>query len=124
MALFGKPKKEIKSEENKKAPETKVTGLPQGKDPKLYLIVKKPIVTEKAVGLSANNQYVFKVWQKTNKIEIRKAVEKLYDVKVKKVKTAKTPAKSKQVGRFQGQKPGFKKAIVTLKEGHKIEITP
>lgn len=123
MALFGKSKKEEKVEQKGETKEKSSVGLPQGKDPRFYKIIEKPIVTEKAVSLSGNNQYVFKVWQKTNKVEIRKAIEKLYNVKVKEVNITKAPAKKKQVGRFEGRKPGFKKAIVALKEGYKIEVT-
>lgn len=124
-ALFGKKKKEVeKTKEEQKEPEKKEAkvGLPQGKDPKLYKIIEKPVITEKATNLSGINKYIFKVWQKTNKVEVRKAIEKLYDVKVKNVKIINTLGKKRQVGRFEGWKPGFKKAVVTLEKGHKIEI--
>ena len=83
----------------------------------------KQFMTEKAVSLSENGKYVFKVSGKTNKPEIRKAVERLYDVKVKDVRIINTGGKKRQVGRFEGFKPGYKKAIVTLKQGYKIEIS-
>ncbi len=129
MALFGKKKEpsfakaaEGKNDKEAEKKEAKV-GLPQGKDPALYRIIEKPVVTEKAVTLSGSNKYVFKVWQKTNKIEVRKAIEKLYGVKVKDVRVINTVGKSRQVGRFEGWKPGFKKAIVTLEKGQTIEIS-
>lgn len=124
MALFKRKKEEIKTEE-KKETEGKKTGvvLPQGKDPALYRIIEKPVITEKAVALNGRNKYVFKVWQKTNKIEVRKAIEKLYGVKVKDVRIINTLGKKRQVGRFEGWKPGFKKAIVTLEKGHTIEVS-
>src|SRR3989344_9304789 len=97
MALFKRNKKEEKAKEKDKAKEEKVevsasvkTGLPEGKDPRLYRIIEKSVLTEKAVDLSGKNKYVFKVWQKTNKREIRKAIEKLYEVKVREVKIINT----------------------------------
>lgn len=121
MALFGKKKKEIEEKPKEAEKKEAKVGLPQGKDPRLYKIVEKPVRTEKAVDSSGQNKYVFKVWQKTNKIEVRKAVEKLYEVKVKDVKIINTIGKKRQVGRFKGWKPGFKKAMVTLEKGYKIE---
>ena len=125
MALFKKKnKEEIKPEEKKETKEGMAkVGLPQGKDPALYRIIEKSVMTEKAVNLSENGKYVFKVSGKTNKPEIRKAVERLYDVKVKDVRIINTVGKKRQVGRFEGFKPGYKKAIVTLKPGYKIEIS-
>ena len=124
---FFKKKKEDKKEEQEKIKETEKkeakAGLPQGKDPALYRIIEKPVITEKAVTLAGSNKYVFKVWQKTNKVEVRKAIEKLYGVKVKDVRVINTPGKKRQVGRFEGWKPGFKKAIVTLEKGHTIEVS-
>lgn len=136
MALFGKKQKEeVKTEKKEETKEEKKgIGLPKGKDPRFYKIIEKPVQTEKAVGSARHpsskaglttghrNKYVFKVWRKTNKIEVRKAVEKLYEVKVKDVKIINTLGKKRQVGRFKGWKPGFKKAVVTLEKGHKIEV--
>ena len=121
MALFGKRKKEEKTEQEDQIVEKKTKGLPEGKDPRFYKIIEKPVRTEKAVG-AGQNKYVFKVWQKTNKIEVRKAIEKLYEVKVKNVKIINTLGKKRQVGRFEGWKPGYKKAIITLEKGYKIEV--
>ena len=123
---FFKRKKEEKEkiEENKKTEEKKgKVDLPQGKDPRFYQMIKKPIVTEKAVSFSQANKYIFGVSSRANKTEVRKAIEKLYEVKVKDVRMLNTTGKSRQVGRFEGWKPGFKKAIITLKDGYKIEIT-
>ncbi|MEK7537115.1 MAG: 50S ribosomal protein L23 [Patescibacteria group bacterium] len=127
MALFKRKKeppfakategKGIKEAEKKEAK----LGLPVGKDPRLYKIVEKLVQTEKAIGSSSHNKYVFKVSPKTNKIEVKKAIEKLYEVKVKDVRIINTFGKKRQVGRFEGWKPGFKKAIVALEKGYKIE---
>ena len=125
MALFKKKTKEEAKTEEKQETEKKEAklDLPQGKDPKLYKIIEKSIVTEKAVSLSNHNKYVFRVSPKTNKIEVRKAIEKLYDVKVKDVRILNAVGKKRQVGRFQGWKPGFKKAVITLEKGHSIEVS-
>src|SRR3989344_826748 len=85
--------------------------------------VEKPIVTEKAVSLSGGNKYVFRVSPKTNKVEVRKAIEKLYDVKVKDIRVINVIAKKRQVGSFEGWRSGFKKAIITLEKGFSIEIS-
>lgn len=124
MALFKRKKEEIKTEDKKETKETKKRiGLPQGKDQRLYRIIEKPLVTEKSVALASQNKYVFRISPKTNKVEVRKAIEKLYDVKVKDVRVLNVVGKKRQVGRFQGWKPGFKKAVVTLEKGYNIEVS-
>jgi large subunit ribosomal protein L23 len=86
-----------------------------------YRILKSPYITEKALRMSEDNKYVFKVFKKANKIEIRKAVEGLYGVKVEDVKILKMPRKRRRIGKVSGYRKGFKKAIVKVKEGQKIE---
>ena len=88
------------------------------------LVVKGAHVTEKAGSLNKLNQYAFKVASGANKIEIKKAVEKMYGVKVERVTTSVVPAKKRKFGRQEGEKAGFKKAIVKLVEGSKIHIMP
>ena len=90
----------------------------------MKLILKAPHITEKATNLAEKNQYVFRVWQKANKNEIKKAIENLYKVKVMDVKIINVPAKRRRLGRISGWKKGFKKAIVRIKEGQKIEVLP
>lgn len=90
----------------------------------MRLISIVPHVTEKATKLAEKNQYIFKVASKANKNEVKKAVEDLYKVKVLDVKIINVPAKRRQVGRISGWKKGYKKAIVKIKEGQKIEIFP
>lgn len=88
-----------------------------------YEIVKRPLLTEKAVALQdRNNCYGFEVHRDANKIQIRHAVERLFNVKVASVRTMNVRGKTRRLGWRQGQKPDWKKAIVTLKEGHKIEV--
>jgi len=80
-----------------------------------------PHVTEKATDLAASNQYVFKVFPDANKIEIKKAIENLYKVKVISVKVIKIAGKARRLGRGQGWKKGYKKAIIKVRAGQKIE---
>lgn len=118
-----KEKKIEKAEEVAEKQETKETGLPSGAAD-TSLILKGAHVTEKAGLLNGLNQYVFKVASRSNKIEIRKAVEKMYGVKVDQVRISITPSKTRRLGQQEGEKAGFKKAMVKLAEGQKIDITP
>lgn len=88
-----------------------------------YEVIKRPLLTEKGTALKEqNNQYCFEVATKASKIDIRNAVEKLFNVKVVDVKTMRYMGKERRVGRFTGRRPHWKKAIVTLKEGSGIEL--
>lgn len=88
-----------------------------------FTIIKRPLVTEKVSKLQgAHNQYVFEVDKRANKIQIKKAIEDRFGVKVLKVRTMNVKGKVKRLGRFQGKRPDWKKAIVTLREGDSIEI--
>jgi len=87
-------------------------------------VLISPHITEKATKLTEKNQYVFKVDKKTNKNEAKKAVEGLYKVKVLDVKIVNIPAKQRKFGQTSGWKKGYKKAIVRLKAGQKIEVFP
>ncbi len=92
------------------------------KDPRSIII--SPVRTEKTEDIlaSGQNKYYFKVAINANKIEIRKAVEELFKVKVIKCDTIKVKGKRKSWGRKSGKRPDWKKAILTLKEGDKITI--
>lgn len=89
-------------------------------------VLKRPIVTEKVAGLNSQGKYAFEVDLKANKIEIKKAVEKLYGVNVKQVNTMRVIGKAKtrsSRGRFvTGKTSTYKKAIVTVAEGEIIDI--
>ncbi len=86
-------------------------------------IILEPVVTEKtARSRETKNEVTFKVARDANKIEIRNAVEELFDVAVASVRTLSVTGKVKRLGRFEGKRAGWKKAIVTLKEGHTIEF--
>ncbi|MDO8519003.1 MAG: 50S ribosomal protein L23 [Deltaproteobacteria bacterium] len=89
----------------------------------LYQVIKKPLVTEKAMMQSGTApQYAFVVERTADKNAIRNAVEKLFKVHVTGINTLIVRGKDKRVGRSIGRKPNWKKAIVTLKEGEKIEL--
>ena len=89
----------------------------------MYQIVKKPLVTEKGtVMLSEGNRVTFKVHLDANKIEIREAVQKIFSVTVLQVNTQVVRGKRKRFGKAMGQTKSWKKAMVQLKEGDKIEI--
>ena len=77
-------------------------------------IILKPVITERSVDQLSLNKYTFKVAKDANKIEIKKAVEELFDVEVLRVHTMNCTGRSRRVGRFTGKKPDYKKAIVTL----------
>jgi large subunit ribosomal protein L23 len=81
-----------------------------------------PVVSEKSYGQIAQNRYTFKVHQDAHKTQVRQAVEELFDVKVLKVAIIKVQAKPKRRGQFRGIRPGWKKAVVQLKQGDSIEI--
>ena len=85
-------------------------------------ILIKPWITEAATALMGLNKYVFVVASKATKKQIISAVESLYKVKVLAVNTVRVPKKFKSYGRTPGWKAGFKKAILTLKEGDKIDL--
>lgn len=86
-------------------------------------IIRRPLITEKVTRLQEGlNQYAFEVEPNSNKVEIRKAVEERFSVKVKKVRTLNVRGKMKTLGRFSGRRPNWKKAIVTLAKGESIDL--
>ena len=88
-----------------------------------YAIVKTLVRTEKGTALEPLRQYLFQVAVAATKIDIKRAVEELYKVKVQAVNTVIVPGKRKRVRQDFGYTSDWKKAIVTLREGHKIEVT-
>ncbi len=87
-------------------------------------VIRRPLLTEKAIKMLESGKYVFEVHPKVSKIEIGQAVAALFNVTVTKVNTANPPLKRKKVGKFAGVKPTYKRAIVTLKEGDTIALFP
>lgn len=88
-----------------------------------YQVIKKPLVTEKGTLMQQeNNQYCFAVDQRATKRDVREAVETIFKVNVKKVQTMKVAGKYRRVGRSAGRTSAWKKAVVTLGEGQRIEF--
>jgi large subunit ribosomal protein L23 len=89
----------------------------------LHDVIQRPLVTEKSsIAREEANIATFRVDPHATKLEIRRAVEALFEVEVKKVRTMQQPGKKKRVGRSIGRKPSWKKAIVELAEGQTIEF--
>jgi len=109
-------KPEIKTSVKKSA--KKISGI-------AYRVLVQPHVTEKASILAQDNRYVFKVFQSATKGQVAQAVKDVYDVDVKSVRTIRIPSKKVRSGkRREGIKKGYKKAIVQLQPGQKLEIMP
>jgi large subunit ribosomal protein L23 len=92
-------------------------------DPRHYDIIIAPVITEKATVASERNQVIFKVARNATKPQIKEAVEKLFDVKVKSVNTLVRKGKIKAFKGTLGTQSDVKKAVVTLEEGHRIDVT-
>ena len=92
-------------------------------DPRHYDIIVSPVVTEKATLASEHNKVLFKVSGKATKPQIKEAVEKLFDVKVKSVNTLVRKGKTKVFRGVRGVQQDVKKAIVTLADGERIDVT-
>lgn len=90
---------------------------------KAYDVILSPVITEKATLVSEANQVIFKVARKATKPEIKSAVESLFGVKVKSVNTLVRKGKLKAFRGFRSLQSDTKKAIVTLEEGHSIDVT-
>jgi large subunit ribosomal protein L23 len=132
--LFKRKKaKEIKKPEKKPKEKVKVEKPVEVRPSKVkkeagsiqtYKILKVPHVTEKASDLVKKNQYVFKVWPGVNKVEVKKAVEGLFGIEVVGVRIINIPRKKRRLGKVSGFRKPYKKAIVRVKEGQKIEVLP
>ena len=120
MAISRKIKKEETGETAKA--EKKVSKKKETSESKPVASGLIPHITEKTTFLSENNAYVFKIEPEFNKIMVRQAVKKQYNVEPRKVRIINIPGKMVFIRRRQAQKPGYKKAIVYLKKGDKITI--
>ena len=92
------------------------------KDTKYLEIIKAPVITEKSMADKENGKYTFKVDPRANKIEIKNAKEKIFNVKVTSIRTLNVKPKKRRVGRYTGLTNRTKKAIVTLAEGQTIDL--
>ena len=87
-----------------------------------YEVLRRPLITEKNTALQALNKYGFEVAQRANKLQVKAAVEKAFKVEVIKVNVMNVPGKTRSRGRFRVRTISWKKALVTLKKGDKIEL--
>jgi large subunit ribosomal protein L23 len=111
------------SQDKKKVVKSEVKdGKTKGKTQQAYRVLIKPLITEKASALAALNKYVFAVDPAMNKIEVKKAIRAVYNVDPIKVNISNFSGKQVRYGRIRGKTKSWKKAIVTLKAGDKIEV--
>lgn len=87
-----------------------------------YDVIRRPIITEKTTKLTEERKYTFEVAPDANKIEVKKAVEEVFDVNVESVNIINVRRKKRRVGKYEGMRPGVRKAIVTLAEGQKLDV--
>ncbi|TRW26029.1 50S ribosomal protein L23 [Criibacterium bergeronii] len=88
-----------------------------------YDIIKRPVISEKSMGMTGDKKYTFIVDKNANKLQIKAAIEEIFEVKVEKVNTMNYDGRKKRVGKYVGKTASFKKAIVQLSESSKeIEI--
>lgn len=88
----------------------------------LTRVIVRPVVTEKTTDMGENDKYVFEVASEANKAEVKQAVEKFFGVKVIDVHTLNMKGKPKRLGRYMGRRKDWKKAIVTVQSGDKIDL--
>ncbi len=94
------------------------------RDSEARQLITSPVITEKGTILQeANNQYLFRVDIRANKIQIAAAIAQIFKVEVTGVRTLTVHGKMRRIGRTQGRRPSWKKAIVTLKDGDTIDLT-
>jgi large subunit ribosomal protein L23 len=129
MALFNLKNKKPAKTAKKAKPEQKVekSAVPmKAKRTSViaFRVLREPQVTEKATYLIEKGQYVFKVFPSATKGDVKRAVQDIYGVTVKAVKIIMVPAKKRRVGKHLGWREGYKKAIVKLAPGQKMEIMP
>lgn len=129
MSLFDKKEEEKESKGKQDTPSVKVGKKSKGEKmaitEKAELACKvllEPVITEKSHDVMALNKYVFKISKGSKKKQVKSAIESLYKVKVDKINVISIPSKRRVYGRSIGRKPGYKKAIVTLEKGSKIEL--
>lgn len=88
----------------------------------IYEVLRRPIISEKSTALLAQNKYAFEVARDANKPQVKEAVEKAFKVKVLSVNVISVPGKMRRAGRGRGMTSPWRKAVVTLEQGHKIEL--
>ncbi len=125
LDFFKKKPSFAKAAESKKIEKKPEIKKPRKKTSAMaYRVLSSVHVTEKATGLEAENKYIFNVLPVANKNEIKKAIEDLYGVNVVNVRIINIPRKQRRLGRQKGWRKGYKKAIVRIEKGQRIEIMP
>ena len=129
MGIFDIFKKKKKAEKKplikKEAPKiTTKKVVHKKKKGEIYKFLKEPHISEKATYLSDQGKYVFKIFSWANKIQVKEAITNLYGVRIKDIKIINIKPKKRTLRGSEGTKSGYKKAIVTLEKGEKIEILP
>ncbi|MBU1102884.1 50S ribosomal protein L23 [Patescibacteria group bacterium] len=123
VRVVKKPVKPVKKEAEPKIEKPKAYKKVVKKEfSEAWRILKNPLVTEKSTDRNTFNQYIFKVADRANKTEIKNAVQDLYGVRVVSVNIIKVPGKKRRLGKHEGWRPGYKKAVVFLPPEEKIEI--
>ncbi len=122
--IFNKKEEVVAQKSDLPEKEEKVKKSVGKKLPMAWSVLRGPYISEKATTLSEKNKYVFKVSDDANKSRVREAVKEVYGADVIAVNMVKIPKKKKRLGKFHGWKKGFKKAIVEIKSGQKIDIYP
>lgn len=114
----------VKAEKTDKKVEKKSDKKPviKGSSVKAYDVLLKPLITEKASELGALNKYIFAIDPKMNKIEVKKAIRKIYEVDPADVNILNFPGKSVRYGKTVGKTKKWKKAVVTLRKGDSIQV--
>lgn len=115
---------EIKEKAKVSAEQKKPRRTREKKSGIAFKVLKSPYITEKSTDLGKRGQYTFKIFDRANKTQVKRAIEELYSVEVKDVKISRKPSKKIRFGRREGTRPGFKKALVRLKQGQTIDIFP
>ena len=88
-----------------------------------FNILRQPVITEKSYsGTGASNQYTFRVSRDATKRQVKAAIEAIFEVKVEKVQVINLPSKAKRRGARVGTRPGYRKAVIRLAEGHSLEV--
>lgn len=127
MAIFDTFRKQDSKEQKpvkKEAPkEKKSQKKPNFQFPRGGVLLRAPHITEKGAYLAEHGAYAFRVAKRANKKEIKKIVESMYGVNVEDVRVINVPSKTRRRGRIVGEKKGYKKAVVRVKEGQKIDVT-
>lgn len=119
-----KPVRQTQGKEEKKIAPVAPAAKPKKILGEAYKVLQRPHVTEKATDLTSKNQYIFEIFRDANKNQVKKAVEDVYGVDVVGVRIINIARKKRRLGKIEGWKRGYKKAVIKIKAGQKIEVLP